>query len=336
VEDNASLIAATKRRFVLENARIWRRLPTMTVLSDSEISKRIKAGQLIPNGDLALAKECSYSFVPGVAFRAGSKDKPTEFPGDDGKAEVIVQPGEMIWIRTRDRVILPKELAGFWWQTNTLSRKGLMLVNMSMVEPGYEGDLACLFVNFGKGDIPITAKTVIAKMVFTELSGVVEHPFDFRKPREEYDGALRELALAQPKSFLQVAELSTDLADARNRALDEIKRAGDNARGNAESEFEAVKEEKLKELGGDIPGVVRKSFWWAAGALALLTAAVMGGDYIKGTFFPNVKDVAHSEAEAVLSERVAVNGTPDTEAIARLSKRLEEISNRLAAVEQGH
>jgi deoxycytidine triphosphate deaminase len=156
----------------------------MSVLSDSEIRRRIGLGELVPGGDLAFATECSYSFVPGSAFLAGSTDIPLEFPGLDGKASVVVRPGEMIWIRTRDSVAIPNDIVGFWWQTNTLSRKGLMLINMSMVEPGYKGDLACLFGNFGKGDVLISPRTFIAKMVFAELNGGVFHPFSNSTRRE--------------------------------------------------------------------------------------------------------------------------------------------------------
>jgi deoxycytidine triphosphate deaminase len=61
----------------------------------------------------------------------------------------------MVWIRTRDKVKIPNDMVGFWWQTNTLSRQGLMLVNMSMVEPGYEETLLA-FCEFWqhKGDHP--------------------------------------------------------------------------------------------------------------------------------------------------------------------------------------
>jgi deoxycytidine triphosphate deaminase len=116
----------------------------VTVLSDLEIRRCIAAGNLVPGGDTACISECSYSFRPGRGFIAGDDTDPVEFQTAVGPTRLTVHPGKMVWIRTRDKVKFPNDMVGFWWQTNTLSRQGLMLVNMSMVEPGYEGDLACL------------------------------------------------------------------------------------------------------------------------------------------------------------------------------------------------
>lgn len=197
----------------------------MAVLSDSEILEYMDNGHLVLGGEKSRATECSYSFVSGVAFIPGEITGPIQFPGTNGNAEVTVKPGQMIWIRTRESVKIPRDLVGFWWQTNSLSRKGLMLVNMSMVEPGYEGDLACLFVNFAKSTVVISATTPIAKMIFMPLIGAVASPFTGHTSRQRYDDALRQLAIDQPKSFLQIAELSTELGEAKMAAIAEIRQS---------------------------------------------------------------------------------------------------------------
>lgn len=288
----------------------------------------------MPAGNPARAMECAYSFLAGTAFLAGSKDQPIEFPGAGGNARVVVEPGKMVWIRVRERVAIPLDLVGFWWQTNTLSRKGLMLVNMSMVEPGYEGDLACLFVNFGNARVLIDANTPVAKMVFVEVRGTVASPFMARKTRERYDFELNELAIDQPSSFLQVGELAVDLKAQASSALADINAAGTTVRAAADAELLTARNEAVAAFRDDIPGTVKKSAGWALGVLALLTLATLGAEWLKGNVLPDPKKVARSEAEDVLRERVSIAATSNSAETAVLLKRIDELNARIRKIEE--
>jgi len=301
----------------------------MAILSDSEIQQRITDGGLIAGGDMTRASQCSYSFVAGVAFHPGRADAPINFPG-----EAIVKPGEMIWIRTLETVKMPDGLVGFWWQTNGLSRQGLMLVNMSMIEPGYEGDLACLFVNFGKSAIPINKETVIAKMVFSEVVGRVLSPIAYRSTRQAYDADLRALTINQPPSFLQISELAANVEAARASALQAIKDAEIASTADAKAVFDKQRNDSLDTFKANIPKAVLQSAAWAGAALALLTAATVGANWAEGKLFPNVKTVARSEAEQALGERLSVSATPDSAQSEQLSQQIKLLNARIAALEQ--
>jgi deoxycytidine triphosphate deaminase len=301
----------------------------MAVLSDGEIRRLMRAGGLIDGGDLARASECSYSFVPGAAFLPGDLEPPIEFPGLYGQAEVIVRPSQMIWIRTLERVRIPDDLVGFWWQTNGLSRKGLMLVNMSMVEPGYQGDLACLFVNFGRSNVIINPETIIAKMVFQDLRGRLIHPYRRTFSRGDYDHQLRELALQLPKSFLQVGDLMTDLTAARTDAMAAIRQAGIDQTAATKTAMASARDDALTDFKNDIPKAVRGSFFWAVGAIALLTAATLGADKIKGVLFPDTKAVAQAAADEALKNRMTISAAPLSADDVALHAQIDALNKRL-------
>jgi hypothetical protein len=240
----------------------------------------------------------------------------------------------MVWIRTRDRVVIPSSIVGFWWQTNTLSRKGLMLVNMSMVEPGYEGDLACLFVNFGKGNVLIQSETIIAKMVFIKIDGTVAQPFSGNLPTDEYDTRLNELALEQPASFLQVGELAVDLSAAKEAALVDIRTARSEVKTTIEADLKSARDAAILEFKNDIPGALRKAFAWALGLFVILTAASVATSWLKGALFPDVKEVARAEAEDALRQRVVITGAPNSAEAAAIARRVDELNRRIAALEK--
>jgi deoxycytidine triphosphate deaminase len=303
----------------------------MAVLSDLEIIRRIAEEELILFGDPRRASECSYAFVPGAAFHPGSEAPSVTFPG-----EVIVKPGEMIWIRTKERVTIPKTLVGFWWQTNGLSRRGLMLVNMSMVEPGYQGDLACLFVNFGKSAVPISTDTPIAKMVFSPIQGEVANLFGYASTREGYDAQLRELSLNQPPSFLQIGDLAANVQAARAAAIADIQAEAVKSTAAAKSDISDQRTQALKDFKADIPKAIWQSAAWAVAALALLTAASTGADWIKGNLLPNVRSTARAEAEDVLRSRLSISAAPTSQSAQAIDRKLTDLSARLTTLERKH
>lgn len=306
----------------------------MAVLSDTEILKHMAAGGLVINGDTSRATECSYSFVSGSAFIPGQTTGPILFPGSQNNAEVTVKPGQMIWIRTHERVKIPNDLVGFWWQTNSLSRKGLMLVNMSMVEPGYEGDLACLFVNFAKSTVVISASTPIAKMVFMTLLGEVKTPFAGHTSRQKYDDALRQLAIDQPQSFLQIAELSTELGEAKASALQAIRDTAQAAAAQVKTDAQSAKVDAVDDFKKDIPAAIRNAFGWAVAAFVILGLATVAVDYVKGHLFPDVKEIARSEADAALKERITIQGETKSNEVEAILHRLDAIDSRLGSLEK--
>lgn len=305
----------------------------MSILSDSEIRQRMSKGELILDGNLKRAEYCSYSFLPGRIFLAGREDTPISFSGRQAGTEAFVGPGEMVWIRTLERVCLPTDLSGFWWQTNTLSRKGLMLVNMSMAEPGYEGPLACLFVNFGKDRIAIRPTTVIAKMVFSHIHGSVAQSFGPSIKGPIYDDILRDLARDQPQTFLQVAQLASGLQQERELAVSEIKLEGQKVKAQAETDLAELKRKELGQFQADTWKYTVNSILAAGLAIVVFTAALAGLGWLKGEFTPDMKAVARAEAENMLSQRVMVAGTPQAESNARILQRMEELDHRLSRVE---
>jgi hypothetical protein len=235
----------------------------------------------------------------------------------------------MIWIRTLERVRIPHDLVGFWWQTNGLSREGLMLINMSMVEPGYEGDLACLFVNFGRSNVIINASTIIAKMVFQDLKGALIHPYGRGVPRTDYDERLRKLAIEQPKSFLQVGDLMTDVTAARTEAMAAITKAGVDQTAAAAVAMASAKDDALTKFKNDIPAAVRSSFYWAAGALALLAVATVGADWAKGALFPDTKTLAQAAADEAIKNRMTISAAPLNPDTVALRAQIDALNKRL-------
>lgn len=307
----------------------------MTVLADSRIKRQIESGNLILDGDVSQAEECSYAFKPGRAFIAGDGQQEVAFIGEANAAELVIDPGKMVWIRTKEQVNLPNDIVGFWWQTNTLSRKGLMLVNMSMVEPGYCGDLACLFVNFGNQKISISKDTHIAKMVFMDIKESVDSPYLKSNTRTNYDNVLKEMSINQPSSFLQIGDMSRDLDDQKSIILSELDIVKSQVLADVGSKIRSELESAIKEFQTDAPKSIWKSYAFAAVAVIMLGLASTISGWVKDNAFESTKDIARVEAEKTLRDKVIISGnTSSSSDSGRIISELNAINKRLDKIEK--
>lgn len=311
----------------------------MTILSDTEILARMSDDTLILDGSPDLAKECSYSFRPGKAFPSSKNEEAIDFTSSP-ESHLPIEPGQMVWIRTRERVKMPPDLAGFWWQTNTLSRRGLMLVNMSMVEPIYEGDLACLFVNFGDQIIDISSERPIAKMVFFKIDGNVAHPFESNQTRSKYDSKLRDLALNQPSSFLKIGDIADDLGrqkesilssieDKINTAINEMRLEKKALSQEISDELLNAKRQAVEDFKTDAPKAIWRSYGLAALALVLMGVAITFAGWVKDYAWEDEKALARLEAEKVVQDRLVVNGQAEDPTFDEIANRLDKIESEL-------
>lgn len=243
----------------------------MTILSDKTIRERLKNGELVVNGNPDRAVHCAYEFVAGRIFPAGESATVVDWTRTASDTdEFLVPPGGLVWIRTRETVVIPTDVCGFWGQTNTLARAGLMLVNQSIVDPGYTGSLSCNFVNFGRHPIVITPQTRLAKLIFVQIDSEVGNPFNGDGVPGDYDRRLRDIALRAPSSFLRVADLKAEIESDRSSAIDSLKSGGEAQRAtliaqldahaaNLRVELKNQREAEWKEFEKDAGNYVRRS-----------------------------------------------------------------------------
>ena len=274
----------------------------MTVLSEHSIRKHMEQGLLVLNGDAAQATGAGYRFRPQLVIPGGGAEHiyleealpEEEAPGDRaGRPEdisvrqsYVVGPRSLVWVRMLETVKLPNDVCAFWWQTNSLSRKGLMLVNMSMVDPGYEGPLACLFVNFGRSEVRLSAGMTMARLVFHQVDADAEpYPVSFRT--QEYDNGLADDALAGSSSFLSLDDYRVEFQSARREALRDF-----------QDSIETATEAAIDKVKSPLNAV--KSIGVAAFGFVLLLTALKFVPWLEGLWPQRFEDTVQSSVETAL------------------------------------
>lgn len=228
----------------------------MTVLSDKTIKERVAKNELVPQGNVDKAMHCSYEFAASSILRGGSpKVEPIVESG------VVIEPAQLVWIRAKEEISIPADMVGLWIQTQTLARQGLLLLNITLIEPGYEGPLSAVFVNFGNKKVIISPDTKIAKVVFLTLDKKADELVE-KWNSKTYEAKLLDMAANAPETFLQLQSFLPKIeaeANAKLEAIDkEIERSVDFI----------VKQTRLtlkKDLQSDLRGTFIR---WGGGIIA--------------------------------------------------------------------
>lgn len=284
----------------------------MPILSDATIQDRMKRNELVLGGAENRAIHCSYEFRAGKIFPGGA-DGPVfaiDWTGEADGQRYLVKPGELVWIRSREQVSLPKDVCGIWIQTNTLSRKGLLLINCSLVEPGYTGHLSCNFVNFGREPVSLFPDGAIAKLLFVNLDRECKLPFEGKL--DNYDRMISEIARQGPSSFLQIADMSTRLDDARKGALSEIEKQANaqllSARKAIDEAGELARKRELELFASDTKSYLLKGFAWAVLATAMLGVVDCVKEKVVGDSLS--RDDVSSMVDRAIANKLSVASCP--------------------------
>ena len=141
----------------------------MTFLNDKEINAQLSKEKLVVNSDPSKVRSCYYDLTIGNVFfptrpffPINSENKPEYF---------CIDPMGIVWIRMKEILNLPENVCGFLFQTNSFSKKGLSILNLSAVSPGYNGPITFIAVNLSGKPLYIKWKDDVARIFFGKLSG---------------------------------------------------------------------------------------------------------------------------------------------------------------------
>jgi deoxycytidine triphosphate deaminase len=284
----------------------------MSVLSDREIRELISSRNMILGAVDERIAACSYEFRPGIVVSTGRDVEERcvlNWTGQTGPTDIhSVKPGELVWVRTLEKVVMPDDICAFWWQTNRLSRQGLMLVNMSMIEPGYQGPLACLFVNFGNRPVTIDPDSVVAKLAFNRLGEATQKPLQFHPDDTSYDRSIVRAAMGTPVTFLDVGNIEVSLDLKRKEAISDIQTEKETVAKSLKEDVEDARKQARQQFENDANSLIRKVLGAAALGFVLVVAAMTFVPWLQSTVQPNLSSDIQQQVNSVIDQRLLLSG----------------------------
>lgn len=144
-------------------------LPMATMVTGSELRKAVESGDFIKDGDPDAVEGVKYDFHLSSHVLKAKFKRPIDCRSltEAEKRDLEVEPGEVVFVLTQERLSLPLNVVAQLSPKRKLSHAGILTLGGLCVDPGYEGRLLIGLCNFSSTPFPIIpGKKVIAATFF--------------------------------------------------------------------------------------------------------------------------------------------------------------------------
>ena len=91
-------------------------------------------------------------------------------PGDEkmrsAKDEVWIEPQGIVAVVSKETIKLPKNICAYASVKTSLCRDGILAINIGIIDPGWEGPISSVLLNFGKEKTPIKNGDLFLRLTF--------------------------------------------------------------------------------------------------------------------------------------------------------------------------
>ena len=172
----------------------------MTILNRKDIEAEIKSGKLIHNADIHNIEACSYDMTIGTIFTSDGQKINSEH--QHSNEPVVIKPGEIISFFTKEELELPNDISATAFAMNSLSSKGLLVLNPGHVDPGFKGPLTVKALNLTKTPLSVEIGSEIFTVIFDRLDTATDEPYSRNEPRYIKERKFNEKnVVSAPKSL---------------------------------------------------------------------------------------------------------------------------------------
>ena len=143
------------------------------VITGEELKQIIKESNYLQNGNEECAEGIKYDFRIGERFLKSYFGRPIDFKeliSPEDKKRAVVEPGEVVFVLSRERISLPKDVYIQLNPKRSLSQDGIELLGGLTVDPGYEGYLVFGLRNVAGKPYPLKPDTKIVGALFFKLA----------------------------------------------------------------------------------------------------------------------------------------------------------------------
>jgi deoxycytidine triphosphate deaminase len=154
-------------------------------------------------------RNSSYYLTIGAIIPVGKAAE--DFDPEDPPGSLTLEPGQVAWVVSREEFnIKSHKITALVTLRSTLTKKGLLALDVGMVDPDFEGPIGSVVINFSKNQVLLSADDEFFRVIFIEHDEV---PVEYRRPRdkytaEEYIKKQREGIISSfPETFLNREDL---------------------------------------------------------------------------------------------------------------------------------
>lgn len=189
-------------------------------------SYKLRVGKLIkPGGSIIYDSDrsCDLNWVQKCLQQIAAKILPNGVIQDSPNFNMVngtyeLKPNELIIFQTMENVRIPLHLSAYYSALDSISKKGLLLINASVVEPGYVGPLSGVLLNFSSRSFMIRPQMEIVKIIFHQVDGIVDCKVN-ENAGNDYTEKLLEKAQNYTQTFLDVERIKEDVINQTSKKV---------------------------------------------------------------------------------------------------------------------
>lgn len=144
------------------------------VITGTELRKLIEEGKILENADIKCAEGIKYDFRLGSKLLKSYFGTPVDIEKDlvtmEEKNRAVVEPGEVVFVLSKERISLPKDIYIQLSPKRSLSQDGIELLGGLTVDPKYKGYLVFGLKNVAGKPYKLKVGTKIVGANFFRLS----------------------------------------------------------------------------------------------------------------------------------------------------------------------
>jgi dCTP deaminase len=136
-----------------------------------ELARAIQEETFVKGGDPDSVEGVKYDFRMSSRVLKSSKGRPVDLDKltETEKTEMVVEPGEVVFVLSEERLTLPKNVMAQLVPKRKLSREGIIVLGGFCVDPLYEGRLLVGLFNYSSTNFILEPLRKLIAAVFFEL-----------------------------------------------------------------------------------------------------------------------------------------------------------------------
>jgi deoxycytidine triphosphate deaminase len=147
-----------------------------TMVTGADLRSGIEQQTFVQGGDVRCAEGVKYDFRLSSRLLKAKWGRPVDM-GDVPKEDLFVQPGEVVFVLSEERLNLSPDMVAILSPKRKLSHEGILSTGGLFIDPGYRGRLLVGLYNFSSSRWPIIAGKKLIAATFYKLSEVEQGDF---------------------------------------------------------------------------------------------------------------------------------------------------------------
>src|SRR4029077_11978184 len=165
------------------------RAPLATLLTGEHLVKALEPTGFIRDGVATCVEGAKYDFRMSPLILKASFGTPVNLERlpEDQRASITVEPGEVVFVRTIEKLALPNNIIAVLSPKRKLSHQGIITLGGFAIDPRYRGPLFIGLHNFSSTPFHLQPGRKLIAAMFYELSGTEVCQFPVPEPMGEHD-----------------------------------------------------------------------------------------------------------------------------------------------------